>query len=92
MKNYILTAIDQQLKSCSPENGLEKGKRGTKALRDQITGPRLGTEILFIKMIDEWRGKSIFTDNKEKNNKRNRRRGPRSSIKFKKKKLKMACV
>jgi len=76
---FIEKAIDEQLKSHAPEDGIEKGKRGTIATPQQMMGSRRRTEKIFIEMatnISE--AEPAKQRNITKQNTRKRKRGPRS--------------
>lgn len=77
--------VGEQLKSQAAEDGLEKGKRGTKATPAQIVGYKRRTESIFLDMIkEEWlrnqhQNKQLPVQYTiEKRNMRKRKRGPRS--------------
>lgn len=80
----VSRAVIEQLKSQAPENGLEKGKRGTVAIPQQIVGSRRSTENIFAGMIkDEWPlqnkiNKHFPVQHIKKSSTRKRKRGPRS--------------
>lgn len=44
-------AIGEQLKSQSPEQGIENGKRGTVATRSQLAGYRRSIQQILIEMV-----------------------------------------
>lgn len=77
-------AVGEQLKSQAAENGLDKGKRGTKTIPAQVVGCKRRTESIFLDMIKNMSfakssGKQQHIDRIiRKPNMRRRKRGPRS--------------
>lgn len=55
----IEEAIGEQLKSQAAEDGLEKGKRGTIAIPQQIVGSRRRMDDIISDLIDEWSDPNI---------------------------------
>jgi hypothetical protein len=81
----IELAVEEQLKSQGAEDNLEKGKRGTVAIPQQMVGSRRRTEDIFAGMIkDEWARKELINRQlptqriTKKKNSRKRKRGPRT--------------
>lgn len=52
--NLINEAVGEQMKSQAADDGLDKGKRGTKAIPSQIVGLRRRTEDIIGDAIDNW--------------------------------------
>lgn len=85
MKLAILNeAVGEQMKSQAADDGLEKGKRGTKAIPAQIVGVRRRTENIFAGMIKNSSFAKSFVKEQQAEltsktpNTRKRKRGPRS--------------
>jgi len=76
---FIQKAIDEQLKSHAPEDGIEKGKRGTIATPKQMMGSRRRTEKIFIEMATNIsKAEPDKPLNTKKQHTRKRKRGPRT--------------
>lgn len=77
-------AVGEQMKSQAADDGLEKGKRGTKVIPAQIVGVRRRTENIIADMIKNSSFAKSFVKEQQaeltskKHNMRKRKRGPRS--------------
>ncbi len=81
----IELAVEEQLKSQGAEDNLEKGKRGTVAIPQQMVGSRRRTEDIFAGMIKNITNVKLPAKQQQqeqriikKPNARRRKRGPRA--------------
>jgi hypothetical protein len=80
----IELAVEEQLKSQGAEDNLEKGKRGTVTIPQQMVGSRRRTEDIFAGMIKNITNVKLSAKQQiaepiiRKKNTRKRKRGPRA--------------